>query len=153
MKISIQNKKMIYENVLNQLNSKIDLINSKMIQIQKSLTSETKSTAGDKHETGRAMLHLEQEKNHTQLQNLLKQLKVLDSINPDKKSKQIELGTLIHTSKGYFYISISGEAINTKKITIFILSAVSPIGKLLLTKENGDQISFNNNKFKIIEYI
>ncbi|MFD1615778.1 hypothetical protein [Gelatiniphilus marinus] len=38
------------------VNSRFQTIKNTISEIQESLTSETKSSAGDKHETGRAML-------------------------------------------------------------------------------------------------
>ena len=49
-----------------------DTIHNTMEQIRESLTTETKSSAGDKHETGRAMLRLEREKAGKQLAEVQK---------------------------------------------------------------------------------
>ena len=58
--------------------------------IQKSANEETKSSAGDKYETGRAMLMLEKEKFVGQKEQLFNQLQPLKSIDP-KKTLQLKL--------------------------------------------------------------
>ena len=55
-------KKQLFSECQNFVNSKLEAIHRTIEGLQNSLTSETKSTAGDKHETGRAMAQLEQEK-------------------------------------------------------------------------------------------
>ena len=44
------------------VNDKLEIIETIMSENRKALEQESKSSAGDKHETGRAMLHLEMEK-------------------------------------------------------------------------------------------
>ena len=55
-------------------------------EIQESLLSETKSSAGDKHETGRAMLQLEREKTGQQLAEIQKTQEILSKIDVSKTS-------------------------------------------------------------------
>ena len=51
---------------------KQEVLKKRGASLQESLNSETKSSAGDKHETGRAMVQLEQEKLGQQLQEIEK---------------------------------------------------------------------------------
>ena len=55
-------KQQLYNLCLEFVDSRYQTIQNTINEIQVSLTSETKSSAGDKHETGRAMLQLEMEK-------------------------------------------------------------------------------------------
>ena len=50
---------------------------------QEALDSESKSSAGDKHETGRAMLQLEMEKAGQQLQEVEKMKLILEKIQSE----------------------------------------------------------------------
>lgn len=52
--------------------NRFQTIQNTINEIQESLLSETKSSAGDKHETGRAMLQLEREKSGNQLAEIQK---------------------------------------------------------------------------------
>ena len=55
-------KEQLYEFCRAYIDGRTIRINESIKSIQESLSSETKSSAGDKHETGRAMLQLEREK-------------------------------------------------------------------------------------------
>ena len=69
-----------------------------------SRNSDTKSSAGDKHETGRAMVQLEIEK----LQRLLGQTKAIyasvDQIDPANNLDYVTAGALVGTESGTFLI-------------------------------------------------
>ncbi len=49
-------------NLKNQLNKRISTIERRLNAMAEARNSETKCVVGDKHETGRTMMHLEEEK-------------------------------------------------------------------------------------------
>ena len=57
-------KKALLEFCWNYVNERSERLKKQSGELQESLGSETKSSAGDKHETGRAMVQLEQESRH-----------------------------------------------------------------------------------------
>ena len=67
---------------------------------------DAKSSAGDKHETGVAMAQLEQEKLRYQIHEFQKMQDIVQKINPSKTNSKINLGSLVETDKGWFYISV-----------------------------------------------
>ena len=67
MKNSQEIKRQLYSQCVDFVEERLSNIQNQIRAIQESLTSETKSSAGDKHETGRAMLQLEREKAGQQL--------------------------------------------------------------------------------------
>ncbi|EZH75007.1 3-oxoacyl-ACP synthase [Aquimarina atlantica] len=140
------------EKILNQCQNYVDQrlqrIQNTIANIQESLTSETKSSAGDKHETGRAMLQLEREKAGKQLAEVQKLQEILAKIN-SSPSEHIHLGSLVITSQGDYFISISVGKLSIENRSYFAIAANSPIGKLLLGKTTGDRFSFNGNEIVI----
>lgn len=122
-----------------------------MTSNKKALLSETKSSAGDKHETGRAMLQLEMEKASQQIVVVQQMKEILHRINPDDVSKVIRLGSLVHTNKATYYLSISIGAVAVENDMYFVISSSSPIGKLLIGKKVNDIIQFNGQQIKITE--
>lgn len=66
-------KAAVQQHFLDLLDEKISVIRQKLDELQESLKNETKSTAGDKHETARAFVHIEQENTGRQLEVLLQQ--------------------------------------------------------------------------------
>ncbi|WP_299523104.1 3-oxoacyl-ACP synthase [uncultured Lutibacter sp.] len=110
---------------------------------KKALFSETKSSAGDKHETGRAMLQLEMEKASQQLAVIFEMKEVLAKIEIQKISKIICLGSLIITNKASYFLAISAGKITIENTDYYAVSTNSPIGKQLLGKATGSIIPFN----------
>lgn len=114
-----------------------------------SLENETKSSAGDKHETGRAMMQLEMEKAGKQLASVQLMKTTLSKIKVDKKHNNAALGSIIQTSNGNFFLSISlGQIPNYE--TYFAVSVKSPIGSLLLGKKVNETFQFNNTNYTVL---
>ena len=119
--------------------------------IQESLKSETKSSAGDKHETGRAMLQLEREKAGNQLLDINKQKELFAKVSTDSASQVACLGSLVTTDIGHYYLAISAGLITIQNHKYYAISINSPIGSILLGKVKGAVFSFNGINQEIIE--
>ena len=90
------------EIVLERINESVTEINS----INDSKANETKSSAGDKYETGMAMLQMEEQKANVQLAKAKELQKTLSMIDPTEKQDSAQLGSLVETSNGNYFISI-----------------------------------------------
>lgn len=117
------------------------------------MQSETKSSAGDKHETGRAMLQLEREKLGQQLLEAERNKALLNKVHIDIKQNSIGLGSLVHTSTNSYFIAISSGEYKMGNINIYCISAATPIGKLLLGKGKGARVAFKNETIEIEEVL
>ena len=126
-------------------------IQKRIASINESLTSETKSSAGDKHETGRAMLQLEREKLGRQLAEAETTKQLLSKINVNSQFDKIGLGSFVRTSKANYFLSISAGEFKDGKVSVYCVSVATPIGQLLLGKSIGDCITFNGNDIQILE--
>ncbi|HET6991592.1 MAG TPA: 3-oxoacyl-ACP synthase [Bacteroidia bacterium] len=118
---------------------------------QESGNDETKSTTGDKHETGKAMMQLEQEKIGIQLHELQKMNKVLDGIPLELSKSKIKPGNVIVTDNGNFYISVAAGKISVDDKIYFAISAVSPLGILFLKSAAGQTVNVNEKLYKVID--
>lgn len=124
-----------------------------MRSCQEALESESKSSAGDKHETGRAMLHLEMEK-ASQQYAVIQQMKVLlKKIDLTKPHVQIRLGSLVKTDLGLYFISISAGSIISGGHEYYAVSPSSPVGALLLGQQKGSQVYLGDKKITILQVI
>jgi len=121
--------------------------------VQNAANNETKSSAGDKHETGRAMAQLETEKLSAQLSEALKLEQVLQQINPKQKHQTIGLGSLVISNNGNFYVSVSLGKIEIDNEIYFAISSASPIGQQLTGKKPTDSFSFNGTQYIIKELV
>ncbi|GAA4801623.1 hypothetical protein GCM10023330_04420 [Litoribaculum gwangyangense] len=74
-------KQQLHEACLEFIDNRFQAVKKTINEIQESLLSETKSSAGDKHETGRAMIQIEREKAGNQLAEIEKTKQILSKIN------------------------------------------------------------------------
>jgi len=144
-------KKAVYSFCEEYIQLRLNRIQSEIEKIKEALQSEVKSTAGDKHETGRAMLQLEREKLGAQLGEAEKMKAILNKVPMGIKDQKIALGSLVETNMANYYISISAGRFKTDGIDVFCISPSTPIGKLLIGKSVNDSIKFNNTVQEIIK--
>ncbi|NNE33096.1 MAG: 3-oxoacyl-ACP synthase, partial [Winogradskyella sp.] len=143
-------KRILHKQCQEFLDKRLAGINRTITDIQNSLQSETKSSAGDKHETGRAMLQLEREKAGQQLAEVQKLQETLKKIKLSNTSTKVILGSLVYTSGFNYFIAISAGEMTVEREKFYAISPLTPIGKLLMSTEIGDSIHFRNSTFKII---
>jgi hypothetical protein len=139
-----------YKTCLESIQQKIDVLQKNLHDLSDSAGNETKRTAGDKHETALAMLQIEQENNSRQLKEVLQQKAVLEKLDPHLQTEMIVRGSLVHTNKGIFYISLGLGKLKVEDATVFAVSPEAPLGKLLLMKKAGDTFQFNNTDYEIL---
>ena len=144
---------MLKEDLLRQcvlfVNEKSAIVEQQMTEARKALDQESKSSAGDKHETGRAMLHLEMEKASQQLEVVNQMRATLNRIDIRTESKKIKLGSLINTDQGIYFLAISAGQLSVDGRKFYAISAASPIGRQLLGKEKDQSLQLGEKLFKI----
>lgn len=122
-----------------------------MAQLKEALGSESKSTAGDKHETGRAMIQLEQERAGHQLaqaEQLLLSLQNINTLLP--AAETVQLGSLVITNKGSFYIAAGLGKITMEGELYFAVSSTAPVALALLGKRVGEGAMFNGQQLTVM---
>jgi len=149
----LQIKKRLLESCKKLVDKKYKTVIEIIASNKNALESETKSSAGDKHETGRAMLQLEMEKASQQFSSISSMQEVLQKMDIQKKNEIGKLGSLIVTNKGSYFLAISMGLIVLDTKDYFVISPSSPIGKLLLGKIKGDVFYFNGKEIEIFEVI
>ena len=142
-------KQKFHSHFLQIANDKVQLLQQRLNDLKESGANETKSTAGDKHETALAMVQIEQANIRKQLEEAIAQLTFLQKLDSKITTEKITNGSLVKTNKGYFYLSVAlGKAI-IEDVQIIALSALSPLGKKLLGLKVGDKFELNGNVFLI----
>ena len=143
-------KQNIKSEVLRQLNLKIKDISNAVKSLSESRDSDTKSSAGDKHETSRAKIQIEIDQLSKQLINAQRQKNNLSIIDTSHLHSIADVGSLVETNKGYFFISTGWGRIQIQDENYFVISIESPIGRLLKNKKEGDSIHFRNTAYDIL---
>lgn len=142
-------KQKIYNHYLHLIDEKVNMLQQVLADLKEIGANETKSTAGDKHETALAMLQIEQANTRAQLQEMLAQKAALEKINPMLAATMIVNGSLIKTNRGYLFMSIAlGKAVIDNNAVI-ALSPQSPLGQKLIGLKAGDAAVINNVEYVI----
>lgn len=144
-------KSIVYHKILEELDRKIEVINRAIASAKDSRNNDTKSSAGDKYETGREMMQIEIEKNEVLLNQTTKQRKELARIDISEDYHKVAFGSLVETDKGTYFISIGIGKIQVEDQTCYAISLASPIGGLLKDKVVGDEVQFQARTFIIKE--
>lgn len=151
--MSIELKKRIYAESKALLERRIAEIRATMESFQAAANNETKSTAGDKHETTRAMMQDDRDKTANLLANTVKMQPLLDRINPGRELDSVGVGALVETDLGFLFVSIPLGAIDVEEYHVMVISAVSPIGRAMLGKKVGETFVVNDKKHSILSIV
>jgi transcription elongation GreA/GreB family factor len=127
-------------------------IKKAIAEIREAAANETKSSAGDKYETAREVMQQEINLNKSRLNELNKLTATLDHITPAQTGPVALPGSVVYTSNGNFYISISAGQLKVGGTMFYAISAASPIGSKLSGQKAGDSFELNGKKF-IIEKV
>lgn len=144
-------KQKIYNQYQKLLEEKIKTLRDMIADLAEDAQNDAKGSAGDKHETALAMMHLEQEKLNQKLKEIITQKSILDSIDITTKNNKVGLGSLVFTDNFIFFISSALPRIIIDNKEIIALSLHSPLGMNLKAKAVGDEIQINSIKNSIIK--
>ncbi|MCX8525516.1 hypothetical protein OF897_16510 [Chryseobacterium formosus] len=143
------NKSSLIDSIKLKLSEKIQNF-EKLISETRASSNDTKSSMGDKYETGREMLQQEINNLQIQLNEILKQKDFLKTVLP-KASDKAEKGAIVKTEKGLFFISVSLGEIKVENEKIICISPESPLAKAMNGKQKNEVFSLNNMNQKIVD--
>ena len=144
-------KKAIYHSILAVLDNRIEEAQKAIDSAIESKLGETKSSVGDKYETGRAMMQKEQEMNEAKMAETVLLKKQLKQITYNSMTDKAKPGSLVFTDKGYFFIGIGLGKLVVNNCIVYAISAASPIGQKLLGLPKGADFEFNGETVSILE--
>ncbi len=144
-------KKKLLTTILQQCELKIQALQKEVHTLITDAGNNTKSSAGDKHETSRALMQLEQEKLQNQLAILQQQKEELLKINSEQTHDSVRFGSIVQSESETFFISIAFGKIMVDSTTIFLISPQSPLGNAMIGKKKKDIIEFNKRNYTIKE--
>lgn len=136
-----------YQNLLDE---KLKTFQAMISDLTEDAKNDAKGSAGDKHETALAMMHLEQEKLNQKVKEIIAQKNVLDNIDATNRNQKIAVGSLVHTNNFIFYISTALPKIKIDNNEIIALSIQSPLGEVMKGKSELDEFVFNKTNYKIL---
>ena len=112
---------------------------------KESRDSDTKSSAGDKFETGREMMQREMDKLSALVDNTLNSIAKLDRLTDLSAAAVISEGSLVVTDQETYYISIGYGKLDS----VYAISIESPLGVELKGKRVAECIEMRGRKITI----
>ncbi len=141
------NKKEILQILKDKISKKIQTFEN-LINETRASSNDTKSSMGDKYETGREMLQQEINNIQRQLNETLNQQNFLQKLNTEICTK-VQNGALVKTEKGLFYISVSAGEIVFENQKIMTISTESPLAIAMWNKKDDEIFNLNGQNQKI----
>ncbi len=142
-------KQKIYNYCLQLVNENISSLQTNLNDLMEGAKNDSKSSAGDKHETSISMMQLEQEKIRKQLHEALEQKAELEKINVANDNSRVGKGSLVKSNNMFLFISIALGKITVDNKQIVILSPQSPLGIKLIGKKSNETAEINGVKYLI----
>lgn len=139
------NKNKLKEACLKLLEEKIQMLQTAIDEAQSASNQETKSTAGDKHDTAKAHAQNETERLGNQMAQMQQMFESCKRLSTEVHSK-IQVGSFVQTNRGNFYISVALGKMNLEGLDFFAISLQAPLGQLLFGKVAGDEFVMMNGQ-------
>lgn len=135
-------KESIKKEIIHEILAKIKILDQELQSLQISMLNETKSSMGDKYETGRAMIQNEMAQLLKQKELLHQQFKQAENLAAPV-SKKIQMGSLFEFNSLYFFISPYPCNLQINSQNIHCITPFSPLGKLVIGKDSKAKISYS----------
>ncbi len=143
-------KEKIHDSCVRYVRERMETALLAIASVQAAGEEDTKSSAGDKYETGREMMKQEIERHQQLLAQAQQMEEVLEKISLEQRIITGP-GSLVQTDEGLFYLAIGIGKLTVDEEEVFVLSPSAPVGKLLIGKRAGDTFSFNTRTYKVLK--
>ncbi len=129
----------------------LNRLQADMVALQESRQADTKSSAGDKHETARAMVDQELQQLNQQREKAQRNQSELQALT-DAPCEAAARGAAVETDRIIYFISISfGKLPVDGAKPVYALSPVSPAAQAMLGKRAGEEFEINGVRHAILE--
>jgi transcription elongation GreA/GreB family factor len=145
----VSSKVKIHAVILQHLEERMERGKNDYLLAKESRDSDTKSSAGDKFETGREMMQREMDKISASLDMLKNQLAQMKRIDLHENPDRVGIGSFIETDAENYYISVGLGKLVCDKTTFYAISTDSPLGELLMNKQVNDIIELRGRKITL----
>jgi hypothetical protein len=133
------------------LEERLDNVEALIVSAQESANNESKSSAGDKYETSRAMGHLQKEMYQQQAEKIRHELLKAKSTEIKLQPGTIRKGTVIVTDKLWIFICVGLGKKMPDELTVLFVSDEAPLYALLFKKNIGDLFVIDKHEYVIRE--
>ncbi len=147
--IQLPEKTAVHEYCLQLVRERIEGLELQLADLTESAANETKSTAGDKYETARAMLHIEQDQVRRQMRENRSILATLEAIDPLRSNQRIGPGSLACLNGDWYYFGASLGRQDIGGMQIIAVSMLAPLSGKLKGLGIGETASVNGRSYQV----
>lgn len=143
-------KKQVIKAMEKELEERLKMATQTYNDALESRNNDTKSSAGDKYETSRAMMQQEMDNAEIRIHQVKVFQNELQRLPLEENANAVMSGSLVETTNGVYFLGLSLGKIEVNNQIVYAISTASPLGKLLLNKKVGDVIDLNSNQQKVL---
>jgi transcription elongation GreA/GreB family factor len=143
------NKTELKDHCISVIQDRIAGLITAMADAQHAANEETKSSAGDKYETARAMNQLEKDMLARQLTENKKELAAMMEVDISGDHETTRAGSLVSCGEMDFFLLGGLGKMVMDGVTVFVISPNAPLAQSLLGKKKGDAFMFNKQSMEI----
>ena len=147
---SLDDKKRLLEACLAPVRERIARISESLELAREASRQETKSSAGDKYETGREMMRIESDMQALHLYEAQDLLQRLERIDVGAVHDTVRAGSVVRTSRGLYFVAQSLGPVVLDGVEYQTLSLASPLGKVLKGLRTGQSAVFREEPLGIL---
>jgi hypothetical protein len=140
----------IFDGLCAELDQNLKNRRGHLHSLRESLGSETKSSAGDKHETGRAMIHSEQARvqdSVNRLEAMLSKLRQYAAvIGPIQR---VSPGALVETTGPWVLVGVPMGKVQLPDALVLCVGAEAPLAQQWHGAQPGDQVVLGSQQLTI----
>jgi len=142
-------KEQVLQHCQEMIDGQIAELSNEIAKVEESAANETKSSMGDKYETGREMMMQEKVKLNERLQ-LLKNHKVALNAVDDTTHEVVKLGSLVSTNQATFFIVSAIGNVTVNGTPVFVISQAAPLAREMMGKREGEEVRFNGRAQQVL---
>lgn len=151
MYIPAMTKNDIFDALESQLHAAVEEGQGHLASLQEALASEAKSTAGDKHETGRAMIHQEMRQVNDTLQRSQSALFELARLRQSKADPvRVATGVLVQTTGPWVLVGLPLGKLSIQGGLVLGVSPEAPLAKAWHGAQVGDEVRLGPSPLQIV---
>lgn len=140
------------EEALRSVRENLNDLNSQFLALQEASTGETKSSAGDKYETGRETIRQSRALLEKQLQTIRQWESKIQQI-PLEPVSDIREGAVVLLDLGWIWVAVSFGKLVIQTNEIQGVSVASPLVLALKGRKKGDVVTFRGRKIEILDIL
>ena len=122
-----------------------------LVNLEEAAATESKSSAGDKNETGREMIAQSRIVIERNLAETKASLEAIERMVSAQLRAKVLFGSLVETTLGWYLVGASLGEIEAEGVTVRTISLASPLGSALKGKGVGDSIPWRGSAIEVLQ--